>query len=93
MSFFDDEAEVIILWIIAVIFLIFAIVQTTKVGEEQNKKKQDVCSPLSTLQQLFTQNCNQKQEDDEQFSQIQSQLKSLEDSLAAITKEIAQNKK
>jgi hypothetical protein len=81
MSFFDDDIEVVALWILAI---------NKTLGLGQEKDNQNVCSSLtnSLLQQLPQQNTNSKNRDDLQFSQIQSQLRELENSLSTISKRI-----
>lgn len=88
MSFFDDDIEVVALWILAIGAVILAINKTLELGQE--KDKQNVCSSLtnSLLQQLPQQNTNSKNRDDLQFAQIQSQLRELENSLSTISKRI-----
>lgn len=85
MSFFDDNIEVVAIWIIAIGALIFAINKTLKLGQEEKGKDNGLSDLANNLiEKLPPLNCNPKNGEDAQFAQIQSQLKELQNRLSNI---------
>ena len=85
MSFFDDNIEVVAIWIIAIGALIFAINKTLKLGKEEKGKDNELSSLANDLiKQLPQLKPCPKNGEDAQFAQIQSQLKELQNRLSNI---------
>lgn len=85
MSLFDDNIEVIAIWIIAIGALIFAINKTLKLGKGEKCKDNELSSLANDLiKQLPQLKPSPKNGEDAQFAQIQSQLKELQNRLSNI---------